>query len=504
VTDPPTDRTAAEADLVRSLGVGRVVELLHGSGTSTEPVLATGLAASPGTGSGRLAVTVDAALDVFDAGDDPVFVTTQTSPADEPAMRISAAVVTARGGLASHAAVVARNWGLPAVCGAESIVVTPDGVQVADRFVAAGEWLTVDGTTGEVRVGRADSSGPATELPADLARVLAAADHVADGHPVVMANADSGDDARLARRFGARGVGLCRTEHLFLGDRLPLLQQVLLTGDDRAAAELEQRQRTELVDLLEAMDGLPVTVRLIDPPLHEFLPRVGDPGATDALLALAAAWREENPMLGVRGVRLGLLRPELFRLQLRALLGAAADRRAVGGDPQPRVLVPMVSFVAEFTRVRDAVRALPGGEGVPVGAMVETPRAALVAAELAREADFLSFGTNDLTQLVLGFSRDDVEPRLLPAYRELGILDVSPFERLDDAVVTLMDQAVRAARAVRPDLPVGLCGEQGGDPHSVARLTALGVGSVSCSPYRVPVARLAAGQAALTASGGAG
>jgi pyruvate,orthophosphate dikinase len=272
---------------------------------------------------------------------------------------------------------------------------------------------------------------------------------------------------------------------------------VLLSSDDASLRELEQRQRSDLTDLLEAMDGLPVTVRLLDPPLHEFLPRPGDPGATDELIQLAAHWREENPMLGVRGVRLGLLRPELFQLQIRALMGATEERRTAGGDPRPQVLVPMVSFGREFTQVVEWVRAAPGGRDVPVGAMVETPRAALVAGELAETADFLSFGTNDLTQLVLGFSRDDVEARLLPAYREAGILGASPFEQLDPAVATLMGTAVRAARSVRPDLPIGVCGEHGGDAASVAMLRRIGVDSVSCSPYRVPVARLAAGRAAL-------
>ena len=279
----PPDVTAR--DLVGSVTVDQVVEVLHGgddvrSDVRGEPCLVAGLPASPGVGSGRLTVSVDAALDVFDAGGDPVFVAPQTSPADEPALRVAAAVVTVRGGLSSHAAVVARNLGLPAVCGVESIVVRPDGIQVGDRFVAAGEWLTVDGTTGEVRLGRSSATGPVHVLPAHLARVLDAADTVAGGRPVVLANADTGDDARLSRFFGARGVGLCRTEHLFLGDRLPLLQSVLLSADDGSLHELERRQRADLAHLLEAMDGLPVTVRLLDPPLHEFLPRPGDPCAT--------------------------------------------------------------------------------------------------------------------------------------------------------------------------------------------------------------------------------
>ncbi len=489
------------ADLVRATTVAELEARLHGggAGSADQPVLVTGQPASPGVGSGPLVVSVDGALDSYDAGLDPVLVAEQTSPADEPAMRVAAAVLTARGGLASHAAVVARGWGLPAVCGAESVVVRTDGISVGDDFVAVGDWITVDGTTGEVRRGRVDGSGPVTDLPDDVDALLDAADRAAGGRPEVWANADTGDDARLARRFGARGVGLCRTEHLFLGDRLPLLQEVLLHGGGTALAELERRQRADLADLLEAMDGLPVTVRLLDPPMHEFLPRAGDPGASPDLVDLADAWREENPMLGVRGVRLGLLRPELYQLQIRALVGAAADRRAAGGDPQPRVLVPMVAFVEEFVTVAAWVQDVAGDHRLPVGAMVETPRAALEAGALASAADFLSFGTNDLTQLVLGFSRDDVESRLLPSYRDRGIVDVSPFQRLDRAVVDLMARATADASAVRPGIAVGVCGEQAGDEASVAMVRDAGLSSVSCSPYRVPVARLAAGRAALAA-----
>jgi pyruvate, orthophosphate dikinase len=502
VTDrpaPDTDPSPTATARVRSTTVEDVRSVLHGGSADAAdgPVLVTGQGTSPGVGSGPLVTSVDGALDAFDRGDDPVLVAEQTSPSDEPAMRVAAAVVTARGGMASHAAVVARAWGLPAVCGAESVVVRPDGISAGDRFVPAGEWITVDGTTGEVRLGRVDGGGPAADLPRDLRDVLDHADRVADGRPEVWANADTGDDARLARRFGARGVGLCRTEHLFLGDRLPLLQDVLLHGGGDALAELEHRQRADLADLLEAMDGLPVAVRLLDPPMHEFLPRPGDPGASAELVALADAWREENPMLGVRGVRLGLLRPELYRLQIRALVAATADRRGAGGEPRPRVLVPMVTFVDEFVTVAAWVRELAGDLDVPVGAMVETPRAALVAGDLARVADFLSFGTNDLTQLLLGLSRDDVESRLLPAYRDRGIVGASPFERLDPVVVDVMRRAAAAARATRPGITVGVCGEQAADKSSVAMIREAGLSSVSCSPYRVPVARLAAGHAAL-------
>lgn len=472
-----------------------VAAALHGGGPAgTElSLLATGLAASPGQGSGPLVTDVDAALDAADRGEAPVLVMDQTGPGDEPAMRVAAAVVTARGGLASHAAVVARGWGVPAVCGVEALIVHADHIRVADVDVPIGEWLTVDGTTGEVRRGRAGAVAAPAGLSAELLEVLDHADVLAERRPEVLANADSAADADLALSFGARGVGLCRTEHLFLGDRLPLLQEVLLRGGADAAAELEHRQRADLGDLLAAADGRPVTVRLLDPPMHEFLPRPGDRSAPAELVALAEAWREENPMLGVRGVRLGILRPELVRLQVRALLGAVADRRAAGGDPQARLLVPMVTWPAEVEAVLRTVRTEPGGDDLPVGAMVETPSAAVRASELAGLASFLSFGTNDLTQLVLGLSRDDVEARLLRSYRDAGICDDSPFERLDPAVLAVMELAVAGAGA---DLPVGLCGEHGGDEYSVARCRRLGLASVSCSPYRVPLARLAAGRAA--------
>lgn len=496
----PTDADRSElARTVLSVTLHDVASALHGGGPAEVdlPLLVTGLAASPGVGSGPLVTSVGAALDAFDRGEDPVLVAEQTSPADEPAMRIAAAVLTARGGLASHAAVVARGWGLPAVCGAESVVVLDDRIVVGGVEVPAGEWLTVDGGTGEVRRGRAgDAAGP-SGLTDELRAVLDAADVLADGRPEVWANADTAEDATVALGFGARGVGLCRTEHLFLGDRLPLLQQVLLRGDDDALAELESRQRADLTGLLAAVDGLPVTVRLLDPPMHEFLPRAGDAGAGDELVALAGAWREENPMLGVRGVRLGLLRPELVRLQVRALLGAVADRRAAGGDPRPRLLVPMVAWPAELEAVAAIVRAEPGGADLPLGAMVETPAAAVRADELVGATSFLSFGTNDLTQLVLGLSRDDVEARMLPAYRDAGIHGDSPFERLDPAVLSVMSTAVQGAAVDgATGVPVGLCGEHGGDEWSVARCRDLGLSSVSCSPYRVPLARLAAGRAA--------
>ncbi len=510
VTDPsPSPPVGAEAaalaEQVLAVGVEAVEATLHrgAAGTGHLSVLAVGLAASPGTGSGPLVTSVGAALDAFDRGEDPVLVAEQTSPADEPAMRVAAAVVTSRGGLASHAAVVARGWGLPAVCGAESISVEDGGIRVGDRHLREGELLTVDGSSGEVRLGApgadpapADPEGPDT----DLGMVLEAADRLAAGRPAVWANADTAEDAERARGLGAQGVGLCRTEHQFLGDRLALLQEVLLRGPREAVAlsELERLQRADAVALLGAMDGLPVTFRLLDPPLHEFLPRPGDPAAGSELLSLAERWREENPMLGVRGVRLAVLRPDLLELQVRSLAGAVAERRAAGGRPVARLLVPMVAHPAEMEVVAGVVRSVPGTEGIALGAMVETPSAALRTAELP--ADFLSLGTNDLTQLVLGLSRDDAEARLLGPYRAAGITTVSPFESLDPAVIELVRLTVRRAGG----RAVGICGEQAADPASLEACRDAGVVTVSCSPFRVPVARLLAGRAAATEVLGAG
>jgi len=365
----------------------------------------------------------------------------------------------------------------------------------------------------------------APETPKELSRLLEWADEIADLS--VWANADTAPDARTARAGGARGIGLCRTEHQFLGDRLPLVQRVILASSDSeeeaALDDLYERQHLDFTELLEAMDGLPVTVRLLDPPLHEFLPDLGELLVAEAsegldedgerALAGVRAWHEENPMLGIRGVRLGLLRPRLYAMQVRALLDAAVERARDGGTPHVRIMVPLVATEAELqaaidaiVEVAEAITLEPGELGVrwQVGAMVETPRAALVAATIATHVDFLSFGTNDLTQMTFGFSRDDVEARLMPLYVSRGLLAEDPFGSLDvDGVGRLVAMAVEAARAANPAIDIGVCGEHGGDPRSIGFFHGVGLDEVSCSPFRVPVARLAAAQAVLGEDAGA-
>jgi pyruvate, orthophosphate dikinase len=493
--------------------------VLHTQGTGERRVLAVGLAASPGVASGVAVFDAWRGLDTFDDGHDVILVRPETSPADEPCLSVACGVLTSRGGMASHAAVIARGRGLPAVCGAESLVIGDDGLTSADGVVVReGDLISIDGSSGEVLLGALDVAK--ADVPDELHVVLGWADEARAGQLAVHANADTAADAVVARALGAEGIGLCRTEHQFLGpDRLPLLQRAILSDDadtERDALdELEGLQREDFEALLEAMDGLPVTVRLLDPPLHEFLPDIvalevaAADGSLDAagteLLAAARRSHEHNPMLGVRGVRLGLLRPAIYRMQVRALVEAGAARVAKGGDPRPRVIVPLVSTVAELVEIRrmidDEVAAVaPGGPTMAVGAMVETPRAALLAGALAEVADFLSFGTNDLTQMTFGFSRDDVG-RLLEAYLSRGLLDADPFVSLDvDGVGQLVALAVTAARDAKPGLSIGLCGEHGADPGSIRFVLGAGVDYLSCSPWRVPVARLAGAQAVLAAT----
>ncbi len=498
--------------------------LLHPSFApgATYEVLATGLGASPGAAVGCVAFTADEAEARAAAGEDVVLVRPQTSPEDLHGIVAAKAILTSRGGLVSHAAVVARGIGTPAVCGAEAVVIDRDGsrFRVGDVVVADGDVISVDGTTGEVVLGAVPVEAP--ETPPELERLLAWADETR--RLQVWANADTGPDARVAREHGAEGIGLCRTEHQFLGDRLPVVQRAILAEsaeeEQAALAELYEVQKADFLDLLEVMDGLPVTVRLLDPPLHEFLPAVEQLLVEDALgnldadgkhrLDAALMWREDNPMLGIRGVRLGLLRPALYDMQVRALLDAAVVLRERGLDPRVRIMIPLVSAPAELERALDHVRPLvaeaddrvDGGLRVQVGAMVETPRAAVLAGALAAQADFLSFGTNDLTQMTFGFSRDDVEARLMPLYLDQHILPEDPFRSIDrDGVGRLVTLAVDAARSASPGTEVGVCGEHGGDPDSITFFHAAGFDEVSCSPHRVATARLAAAHAALGSAG---
>ncbi|MCY3608923.1 MAG: PEP-utilizing enzyme [Acidimicrobiaceae bacterium] len=496
---------------VAGLSVDELVEVLHptfesASGAGEVAVLTTGLAASPGAASGVVAVGSEAALDLASAGSTVILVATETNPADVAAMGLSAGILTARGGLASHAAVVARGWGIPAVCDAREITVETDCFTVGDRRIVNGTPISIDGSTGEVMLGEREIAGPAvggavtgSTLPGEIAEVLEWADRVAAGRFAVLANADTAADAATARQLGALGIGLCRTEHMFLApDRLEIVQHVVLHGHDEHVDDLAAAQRADFRELLAAMDGLPVTVRLLDAPMHEFLAGA-DPDE-------AAQWHEHNPMLGVRGVRLGLLRPELYAAQVEALAGAVADRRAAGGDPRVEIMMPLVSTVGELMAAVGVVRAAwesaDGGELPSIGTMIETPRACLIAGELASGVAFASFGTNDLTQMVFGFSRDDTAAQVIAPYVADGLLDADPFASLDLAGVgELVSSAMERGRAANPGLRAGICGEHGGDPASIEFAVRAGLDYVSCSPYRVPVARLAAAQTLLADAG---
>ncbi len=500
-------------------------------------LLGAGIGASPGAAVGRVVFDSDTAVEWVERGEDVILVRKETNPDDLHGMVVARGILTSRGGKTSHAAVVARGMGRTCVCGAESLDVDVDAKRFTVRggkVVSEGDVISIDGTSGEVFLGEVrveDSAvmryfegtlheGDDTLLPA-IERVMATAD--AARRLAVRTNADTPDDAARARRFGAQGIGLCRTEHMFLGDRRRLVEDLIVAegsaDQDAALAELLPLQREDFTGILEAMDGLPVTIRLIDPPLHEFLPdltelsvqvAVEDGGSTRDLRLLDAVRRlhEQNPMLGLRGVRLGIVIPGLFRMQTRAILEAAAARTRAGGDPRPEIMIPLVASVKELELVKKGIisvaRDVETELGVKlrfsVGTMIELPRAALTAAEIAGPAEFFSFGTNDLTQMTWGFSRDDVEASFFSTYLEHGIFPVSPFESLDtEGVGALVRTAVEAGRAARPELHLGVCGEHGGDPASIHFFDEVGLDYVSCSPYRVPVARLEAGRAALAA-----
>ncbi|MFE2617294.1 pyruvate, phosphate dikinase [Micromonospora chalcea] len=494
--------------------------------------LAVGVGASPGAAVGR--VVFDSAAAAASTGP-VILVRPETNPDDLPGMIAAVGVLTSRGGKTSHAAVVARGMGRTCVCGAEALTIDVERGEftVGEHVVRAGEVISIDGTSGRIWLGEVpvQPSPVARYLTGELrpeADPLVAAVHRLLGHADavrtlgVHANADTPDDARRARELGAAGIGLCRTEHMFLGERRELVERLILAdGPAEVGAALDALlplQRADFLGLLTAMDGLPVTVRLLDPPLHEFLPplaeltarvagaqaRGEEPGHDGVLLAAVRRMHETNPMLGLRGVRLGLVVPGLFAMQVRALAEAAAQRVRAGGDPRPEIMVPLVGDVRELAAVADEARrvlaGVPGAPEIPIGTMIETPRAALTAGDIAAEARFFSFGTNDLTQMTWAFSRDDVEGAFFSTYLERGIFPVSPFESIDaTGVGRLVRLAVAEGRAARPDLTVGVCGEHGGDPDSIGFFAAAGLDYVSCSPYRVPVARLAAGRAAVEA-----
>ena len=509
----------AVAAALTAVPAGAVDSFLHASfadAGAARTALTIGLGASPGAASGVIALTADDALDLGDAGHDVILVRNETTPDDVMGMQAARGILTTRGGITSHAAVVARGWGIPAVVGAGEIVLDDRGLRIGDLVVAAGAEISIDGRTGEVFLGAASTS--TSDAPAELDTLLAWADRVraAAVPPVVVrANADNAADAAHARRMGAEGIGLCRTEHMFLADdRLPLVRRFILTDDpaeERALLDaLEAAQRHDFEGILREMDGLPVTVRLLDPPLHEFLPELERLVVAEALgtldditraeLAAVRRLHEVNPMIGTRGIRLGVVRPGVYQMQVRALLRAMATVEAEGVVTAVELMIPLVVDVAEMRLARgwvdEAAMAVGFTGQLAVGAMVETPRAAILADELAGASDFFSFGTNDLTQLTFAFSRDDVGSRLVPEYVRSGLLTADPFESLDaHGVGRLMRFACDGARRVKPTMKLGVCGEQAGDPASARFLVGCGIDYVSCSPYRVPVTRLAIAQA---------
>ena len=491
-------------------------------------VIARGLNASPGAAVGGIVFSAADAVAEKEAGRDCVLVRWETTPDDLAGMTAAKGILTSHGGKTSHAAVIARGMGKPCVCGVDALRIDAARKEVAvagtDLVLHEGDVISIDGGTGEVMLGAVALERPGTT--GDLATVLGWADDVR--RLGVRANADNPADARLSLELGAEGIGLTRTEHMFLGARKSIIQRFILadTSDERACAaeELSQAQEGDFYEILSAMDGLPVTIRLLDPPLHEFLDNPRDlavrlakmecEGAsadelarTRALLARIDALSEANPMLGLRGCRLGFAFPELPVLQTHAIARATVRLKREGKNPRPHIMVPLVCLNAEIREMRTIVeRAIIDVEAetgvrlgeIPVGTMIELPRAAVMADRIARHADFFSFGTNDLTQTALGFSRDDVEGKVLPAYLEGNIIPRNPFETVDEGVAKLVGMGCELGRAARPGISLGVCGEHGGDPDSIRTFYDLGLDYVSCSPYRVPQARLAAAQATLT------
>ena len=496
--------------------------VLHPQFKKKSASIAKGLGASPGAAVGRVYFTADDAEHAAKRGERVVLVRNETSPEDVHGMMVAQGILTARGGLVSHAAVVARGWGTPAVVGADAIRIDGRQFSVGSNVVKQGDVISLDGTTGEVMLGELELAS--AEPPQEYSTILEWADRIRKGKMAVRANADTGADATVARANGAEGIGLCRTEHMFLApDRLPIVRAMILADtpkkEAKALEQLRIAQQADFEEILAAMDGLPVTVRLLDPPLHEFLPSVeelkvkaarkGLSAKEQQLLAAAESWAEHNPMIGTRGVRLGVIKPGLYAMQVRALLDAAARLRDAGKNPIVEIMIPLTVTREELALARSWVQeeidlALKGMKRKPkitIGTMIETPRAAVRADEIAEAADFFSFGTNDLTQLTFGFSRDDVESRMMPAYLEQGLLKRNPFDTIDQSGVgDLVRMGAERGRATKPGLKLGVCGEHGGDPESIELFSRIGLDYVSCSPYRVPIARLAAAQAIVGSS----
>ena len=501
-------------------------QVLHPQFINKSKALTKGLAASPGAAVGKVYFTADDAEAAAKKGEAVILVRSETSPEDVHGMMVAKGILTSRGGLVSHAAVVARGWGTPAIVGADSVHIDGKLFRVGEVIVREGDVISLDGTTGEVMIGEMQLT--AAKPTKEFQTILKWADEIRKGKLAVRANADTGEDADKAREYGAEGIGLCRTEHMFLApDRLPVVRRMILADSpaEEAAAleELRVVQKEDFAAILRSMSGLPVTVRLLDPPLHEFLPNVDELEIKQAttgldaqekkLLRAAHDWSEVNPMLGTRGVRLGVIKPGLYAMQVRALMQAADQVASEGYQPIVEVMIPLTVTREELALARSWVESVlvehstrpktkstgRGKKGsrpkVTIGTMIETPRAALCANELAEYADFFSFGTNDLTQMTFGFSRDDVESRMMPAYLEAGLLKRNPFETIDQTGVgELVEIAAKRGRKAKRGIKLGVCGEHGGDPESIALFYRAGLDYVSCSPYRVPIARLAAAQ----------
>ena len=525
----------AEGLITREEAIGRVTpeqldQLLHPmidpAGREQVAALATGLNASPGAATGQVVFTADAAEEWAQQGKRVLLVRRETSPEDIGGMHAAQGILTSTGGMTSHAAVVARGMGTPCVAGCKEVVISGGAATIDGVPVREGQWLTIDGSTGEVFDGELPLITP--KVTGTLAEFLAWTDGVRAGASRegiagrgfgIRTNADLPRDARVAREFGAEGIGLCRTEHMFFDEgKLEIFQEMIVAEDAAARRAALDRllplQRDDFTGIFRAMDGFPVTVRLLDPPLHEFVPKTrADAEALAAasgvplerLQAKIEALHEMNPMLGHRGCRLGITYPEIYDMQVRAIMEAACAVAAAGAGVLPEIMIPLVGTIEELSRLRaraeqvaaDVLAAAAVKVEYQIGTMIEIPRAAVTAARVAEAADFFSFGTNDLTQLTFGYSRDDAGV-FLPEYVEQGILEHDPFQVLDrDGVGEVVEMGVRRGRATKPDLKMGICGEHGGDPSSIEFCYRVGMNYVSCSPYRVPIARLAAAQAVL-------
>jgi pyruvate,orthophosphate dikinase len=497
-------------DAVARIDPGQLDQLLHpmiDPGSAIE-VVAQGLNASPGAASGKIVFDADTAAEKAAGGEDVILVRWETTPDDIHGMIAAKGILTAHGGMTSHAAVVARGMGKPCVAGCEALSVDHAAKRASlnGHELGEGDVITIDGGTGRVILGPVDLVPP--QINEDFETILGWADDMR--RLKVRANADTPEDAAKAREFGAQGIGLCRTEHMFMAeDRLPVVREMIMASGEeerrRALDKLLPHQQADFEGIFEAMAGLPVTIRLLDPPLHEFLPPL-DEATDDKMRERIRALQESNPMLGTRGCRLGLMWPEIYEMQVRAIVRAAiAVEERTGNAPLVEIMHPLVGFGEELRRLRAITVATAAEEReieYQIGTMIELPRACVRADEIAEHADFFSFGTNDLTQTTLGLSRDDAEGKFLTRYLEDGVLERNPFETIDQGGVgDLMRIAVERGRSVKDDLKMGICGEHGGEPQSVAFCHELGLEYVSCSPYRVPLARLAAAQAALKESG---